>query len=330
MTAKTSITFSKINNTCLTSMIKATSLGLMISIVLGISGCATTMPMQGSAPSISPTLTANMPQIDRQGKIAYVEEQGSGTNKISALYIIRPDGSGRTLLTSVNGFIYAPTWSADGTKLAYSVQQTRSYPYIYILDIASNTVVRAVDAAGSNLSPSFSPDGSKLLYSSSVGGNPDIYELTLSNGKTRQLTTLPSIEIQPSYSPDGASFVYVSDKIGRNKPQLYRYDFASGKTNRIATSGYATSPQLSLDGSKLGFLNGRQAAVMTLGTGQVMNLSETGVDEPARLSPSGQYAVYPVRNSQGGSLVIRSLNGGASYTISSKSGALVRAPVWGR
>ncbi|MDO5769370.1 MAG: Xaa-Pro aminopeptidase [Psychrobacter sp.] len=313
-----------------TSTIKAilSAASLVTFIAVG-SGCATTMT-GSSVPSISPTLTAAMPSIDRQGRIAYVEEQGQGTNKISTLYTIRPDGSERTLLTSVNGFIYGPTWSADGSKLAYSVQQTGNYPYIYVLDIASKTVVKAVDAAGINLSPSFSPDGSKLLYSSSAGGNADIYELTLSSGKTRQLTTLPSIEIQPSYSPDGASFVYVSDKSGSNKPQLYRYDFASGKTSRIATSGYATGPQMSMDGTKLGYLNGRQAAVMTLATGQVMNLGETGVDEPARLSPSGQYAVYPTRNSQGGSLVIRSLNGAASYTISSKSGALVRAPVWGR
>ena len=313
-------------------LIKTASLAAFISLA---SGCATTMQngvgQTVVQPTINPTLTAGMPTIDRQGHIAYVEEQGSGTNKHSALYMISPDGSNRQLLTSVNGYIYAPTWSMDGSKLAYSVQTTASYPFIYVYNVADKTVFKAVGAAGSNLSPSFSADGSKLLYSSTSGGNADIYELQLSDGSVKQLTTLPSTEVQPSYAPDGRSFVYVSDKARAGKPQLYRYSFATQQAHRIPTAGYAASPQLSLDGSKLGYLNGRQAAVMTLATGQVVNLAETGLDEPARLSPSGQYAVYPVRSGPtGGSLVIRSLNGSASYTISSGVGTTARAPVWGR
>jgi TolB protein len=74
---------------------------------------------------------------------------------------------------------------------------------------------------------------------------------------------------------------------------------------------------------------------MTLATRQVINLAETGLDEPARLSPSAQYAVYPTRSSQisgqaGGSLVIRSLIGTDSYVISSQYGGALRSPVWGR
>ena len=74
---------------------------------------------------------------------------------------------------------------------------------------------------------------------------------------------------------------------------------------------------------------------MVLATGQVTNLAETGLDEPARLSPSGQYAIYPTRTSRvdgqtGGSLVIHSLSGSTSYAISSKTGGAIRSPVWGR
>ncbi|MGO2507074.1 MAG: Xaa-Pro aminopeptidase, partial [Psychrobacter alimentarius] len=103
--------------------------------------------------------------------------------------------------------------------------------------------------------------------------------------------------------------------------------------------GYAASPQLSADGQRMAYLNGRKAAVMTLATGQVLDLAETGFDEPARLSPSGQYAVYPTRNSNlsgqvngqsGGSLVIHSLSGRTSYAISSQVDGILRSPVWGR
>ena len=192
-----------------------------------------------------------------------------------------------------------------------------------------------VDAKGSNLSPSFSPDGQRLLYSSSVGGNADIYELSLVDNTTTQLTTLPSTEVQPSYAPDGKSFVYVSDKVRAGRPSIYRYNFATGHAFSVSANGYAASPQLSLDGELMSYLNGRQAAVMTLRNKQIINLAETGLDEPARLSPSAQYVVYAMQNraingQAGSSLVVRSLANGNSYTISSKSGGLVRSAVWGR
>lgn len=284
-------------------------------------------------------LTARMPAIDRQGLIAYVEEQGVGTTKISMLYSIRPDGSDRQLIDQLNGYIYAPAWSADGQKLAYSKQAPRQHPKIYIYDRNIKTQQLVVDSEGSNLSASFSPDGQRLLYSSTVGGNADIYERRLSDGSTKQLTTLPSTEVQPSYAADGQSFVYTSDKVRAGRPSIYRYSFATGNATLVSTGSYAASPQLSLDGQRMAYLNGRKAAVMMLATGQVMNLAETGLDEPARLSPSGQYAVYPTRNANlggqvgsqnGGSLVIHSLTGNTSYAISGQAGGMVRSPVWGR
>lgn len=312
------------------------------SIAIGtlsiITGCQTLPNMSVSNTTMntaSNPLTAAMPAIDRQGHIAYVEEQGVGAAKISTLYTIRPDGSDRQLIDQLTGYIYAPAWSADGQQLAYSKQAPREHPKIYIYERKSNNKQLVVDSEGSNLSASFSPDGQKLLYSSTVGGNADIYERRLSDGSTKQLTTLPSTEVQPSYAADGKSFVYTSDKIRAGRPSIYRYTFATGIATLIPTGGYAASPQLSADGQRMAYLNGRKAAVMTLVTGQVLDLAETGFDEPARLSPSGQYAVYPTRNSNlggqsGGSLVIHSLSGRTSYAISSQAGGILRSPVWGR
>lgn len=309
---------------------------VIVTATLSILTACQTMPTHNKIDlTLANPLTANMPAIDRLGRLAYVEEQGVGVAKVSTLYSIRPDGSDRQMIEQLNGYLYSPAWSADGQLLAYSKQAPRQSPKIYIYDRSNQTHNLIVNSNGSNLSAAFSPDGKKLLYSSTVGGNADIYELNLADGSNKQLTTLPSTEVQPSYASDGLSFVYVSDKVRAGRPRLYRYDFATANATPIATGGYAASPQLSSDGQRMGYLNGRQAAVMTLTTGQIINLAETGLDEPARLSPSGQYAVYPTRQPQvggqtGGSLVIRSLTGGNSYAIGSKTGGVVRSPVWGR
>lgn len=303
------------------------------------SGCQS-LPQQGSVPIANPIVN-QMPVSDKNGLIAYVEEEGIGAAKVSSLYTIRPDGSNRELIDRLNGYIYAPSWSFDGAKLAYSKQVMRETPKIFIYDKATKSSKLTVSNKGSNLSAAFSPDGQKLVFSSTMGGNADIYEQRLSDGDgaVTQLTRLPSTEVQPSYAADGQSVIYVSDKARAGRPRLYRqYLTDNGKAGRvvpIATAGYAASPMISLDGSKLGFLNGKQAAVMTLSNAQVLNLGDTGLDEPARLSPSGKFAVYPMQNAAingqtGSSLVIRSLSGGGGYTISSKTGGIIRAPSWGR
>ncbi|MEH6768562.1 Xaa-Pro aminopeptidase [Psychrobacter sp.] len=313
-----------------------------IAIVTVLTGCQTLPNTSVKKPTSTVEtnpLTAGMPAIDRRGYIAYVEEQGAGTAKVSTLYSIRPDGSARQLIDQLNGYIYAPAWSANGQLLAYSKQAPREHPKIYIYDRSSNTRNLVVNAEGSNMSASFSPDGQDLLYSSTVGGNADIYKMRLSDGNTQQLTTLSSTEVQPSYAADGKSFVYTSDKVRAGRPRIYRYDFATGNATAVSTNGYVASPQLSLDGQRMAYLNGRKAAVMTLTTGQVVNLAETGLDEPARLSPSGNYAVYPTRRlsvggqvagQSNGSLVIHSLSGNTSYAISGQDGGVVRSPIWGR
>ncbi|MCG3809969.1 PD40 domain-containing protein [Psychrobacter sp. Ps4] len=290
LVSKSSVNIRTISNiTALTTFILLTGCQTLPSTM------SKTMQAPANNMSASNPLTARMPMMDRQGRIAYVEEQGIGAAKMSTLYSIRPDGSDRK----------------------------------------SNIRNLVVNAEGSNMSASFSPNGQKLLYSSTVGGNADIYEMRLSDGKTTQLTTLLSTEVQPSYASDGQSFVYTSDKVRAGRPRIYRYHFETASATPVPTSGYVASPQLSLDGQRMAYLNGRKAAVMTLSTGQITNLAETGLDEPARLSPSAQYAVYPTKLSQvggqnGGSLVIHSLSGNTSYAIGSKVGGVVRSPIWGR
>ena len=339
-TNKTTICKENLSKSIIDSLMMKVPIAIVVFTAL--TGCQTlsNKPVSTSVGTVETNpLTARMPVIDRQGHIAYIEEQGVGTAKVSTLYSIRPDGSDRQLIDQLNGYIYAPAWSADGQLLAYSKQAPREHPKIYIYDRSSDTRNLVVNAEGSNMSASFSPDGQDLLYSSTVGGNADIYKMRLSDGNIQQLTTLPSTEVQPSYTADGQSFVYTSDKVRAGRPRIYRYDFATGNATPVSTNGYVASPQLSLDGERMAYLNGRKAAIMTLTTGQVVNLAETGLDEPARLSPSGNYAVYPTRRlSVGGqvagqsssSLVIHSLSGNTSYAISGQNGEVVRSPIWGR
>ncbi len=216
---------------------------------------------------------------DFSGRIAYIEEIGNGKEKISRLKVMDADGENAKTITEVAGSIFSPTWSPDGNRIAYSVQRDKSYPVIYVQSVSGGGATPLTPFPGSNLSPSFSPDGSKILFSSSFEGSADIYEMSASGGTPRRITNWPSSEVQPNYAPDGKSFVFVSDRAGFNKPRIYRYEFGSGRTTQVSSSGYATSPQFSSDGSQIAFLSGRSAAIMNSGGAVTANLGNTGIDE---------------------------------------------------
>ncbi|HCN16846.1 MULTISPECIES: PD40 domain-containing protein [Psychrobacter] len=263
---------------------------------------------------------------DFSGRIAYIEEVGTGKGKVSRLKVMDADGENAKTITEVTGSIFSPTWSPDGNRIAYSVQRDQSYPVIYVQNVSGGGARALTPFAGSNLSPAFSPDGSTILFSSSFEGSADIYEMSVSGGQPRRITNWPSSEVQPSYAPDGKSFVFVSDRAGFNKPQIYRYEFGSGRTSKVSSSGYATSPQFSSDGSQIAFLNGRSAAIMNSNGAITANLGNTGIDEAPSFSPNGKRVVYASTQGGKGVLTIKSLNGGESF---GKSGqGVIRSPVW--
>ena len=93
-----------------------------------------------------------------------------------------------------------------------------------------------------NADPRFSPDGKKILYTSSRGG----LEVSVMNrdGSDAKLVTKGS---QGSWSPDGKSIVFIRDN------ELHVRELGSGKEQRVSPEGWSRCgvPAWSPDGSKI-------------------------------------------------------------------------------
>ena len=111
----------------------------------------------------------------------------------------------------------------------------------------------------------FSNDGSKIIYQTNQNGNWDIYEYSLTDQFSKQLTFSAADEENPDYSPDGNFFVYTPTKddhrdvdYDQKLRDIFKYDIVNKKEWNLTTNGSNDwRPRYSADGKYIAFVSER-------------------------------------------------------------------------
>jgi len=150
-----------------------------------------------------------------------------------------------------------------------------------------------------NLSPSWSPDGKTIYFTSFRGGNADIYKYDLETGHIAPFIASPRVDSAPSVSPDGQWIAYCSS--GGGNPEIYRIRAdGTGRTQLTVSYGVDTSPSWSSTGHDLVFTSDRggtpQIYRMDMDGASVVRLTFAGnYNETARWSPRGDLIAFASR-----------------------------------
>ena len=190
----------------------------LIGLILLVSCSSNTTQTPPVAPLASQTpVPLPMPSGTGGGVISFVTDRNGGRMD---LYIINADGSELTQITYSRGDGIAPSWSPDGSKLAY-LESKNNRLNLYTLDLmvaladpeTDHSVLLLADSVDSS-PPSWSPDGSAIVFSASQGENLDLYKINLDGSELTPLTQTNYNEKHPAISPDGSKLVFSSNQAG--------------------------------------------------------------------------------------------------------------------
>ncbi len=176
---------------------------------------------------------------------------------------------------------------------------------LYVMDYDGQRIRRLTSTGTINLSPAWSPDGTRLAFLSFRQKFPAIFVLEADGSITRLPTAGGDLNSSPDWSPDGSRIAYSSSRDGNS--EIYVMDNAAGgegvarRERRLTHDpGIDCAPTWSPRGREIAFTSDRtgspQIYVMDADGGNVRRLTYEGRrnDSPS-WSPRGDQLAYVSR-----------------------------------
>lgn len=211
---------------------------------------------------------------------------------------------------------------AFSTRIAYVTSRGVGDAIQYTLNVADADGRNSQQVLSSDepiMSPSWSPDGDKLVYVSFETQRPAIYIQDLNTGQRARATSFDGINGAPAWSPDGRRLAMSLSKDGQ--PEIYVMDIAARSFDRKTNnSSIDTEPAWSPDGRSLLFTSDRsggpQIYRLDLGSGEQERLTFTGnYNARARVAPDGDAFFLIHRGNTGYQVARQEFDSGRLVTL---------------
>jgi Tol biopolymer transport system component len=138
-------------------------------------------------------------------------DEDSGTTVANAnVYVVNSDGTGMRRLTDDLSYEGQPSWSPDGSRIAFVYVKDEGDGYsnyhIYVMNADGSNWVQITDRnfTVNNQDPAWSPDGTKIIFAGDGYEHQGVFSINLQDNS---LTFLGAIGGSPKWSPDGTMII---------------------------------------------------------------------------------------------------------------------------
>lgn len=277
-------------------------------------------------------------------KIAVSSDRAGGGFR--EIYIMDWDGTNPEKITNHKSVTLSPSWSWDGSKVAYTafVQRTKTKTrnadmFMYELNSGKRWLVSY--RQGLNSGANFSPDNKSIFLTLSQSGTPDIYKMAYDGTLGVRITNGPkgAMNVEPAVSPDGKKMAFSSDRSGQ--PMIYTMNIDGDNIKRITFAGkYNATPSWSPDGKRIAFagwsddhfdvftMNADGTDMVRITSAKKPNGKWAQNEDPV-FSPDGRLLMYTSNRSGSHQIYISNLDGSDERRITADNANYFK-PKWSR
>jgi TolB protein len=234
-------------------------------------------------------------------KIYFISNR-TGTKEV---WVMDYDGQNQHAVTRLGAISLSPRVSPDNSRVAFASLGKQGWSIrMWSLDLGRLVAFPAGTAGNSNLTPAWSSDGSKIAFSSSRSGDPEIWITDAAGAPPHKITSFRGPDVAPTWNPrTNAQLAWVSGRTGL--PQIYTMDQDGANVERLTDGGYAVSPSWAPNGQFLTFAwnrkygpgapGGQDIYVMDISTRPLKWLQlthESGSNDFPSWSPDNRHIVF--------------------------------------
>jgi TolB protein len=204
------------------------------------------------------------PKNDRKKRLAIMDQDGANTRYLSdgrsivltprfsptrqeitymsyesgepQVYLLQIETGQRELVGKFPGMTFAPRFSPDGQKVIMSLLRDDGNSNIFAMDLRSRNTTRLTNESAIDTSPSYSPDGSRVVFTSDRGGQPQIYVMGADGSGQTRISFGGGSYSTPVWSPRGDLIAFTKQTGGEFQIGVMKTD---GSGERILSSGFA-------------------------------------------------------------------------------------------
>ena len=227
--------------------------------------------------------------------------KGPINRDVQEIYLVDYDGANPRKVTNTRTLNITPTWSPDNQIIAYTSYRpsggmgTFQDIVLSFIETGQRTTPANGDPQKQNYLPIWSPDGTRIAFTTNRDGNPEIYVMNRDGSGLRRMTNHPAIDVSPTWSPSGNQLAWVSDRTGSGRIYIMNAD---GTGQRVLINEEAYRPTWSSEpfnevayAAKTG--PGFDIKVFSFATGESRRITDgIGSNESPAFAPNGRHIAF--------------------------------------